>query len=217
MRHQLIPPTNKCMCVQIIPNWHERNKTAIAVSVIYNSGADRRTIKTCANSTKSKQASSSQQRSMQREVCHKDPIPSNVRHGTNNQHIHRLPALPHECRQNSERWHDINLHLWRCHCAQGTKCTHHMQGRTHPHRHWRQARTVLYPIGSTTRTMVTTLPIEESANSTVTSKQRLWSPFNGASGKMDVCSMRIPSQVHMAESNQSKKLCWVAGTNQAQR
>ena len=89
--------------------------------------------------------------------------------------LHKLSNIT---RQDSGQWHDIHLHSQRCHHAQRAKCSHNLQGKTHFRRRLRQAWKVPYPISATTQTTVTTLPIEESMNSTSTSKQRLRSLIN---------------------------------------
>ena len=89
-----------------------------------------------------------------------------------------------------------------------------MQEQIDTHRVQRPRQTIPNPIGTAKRPMKAAYTNKKSSQEIATSKQRLRSFIYRASNQMNACSGKIPSQVHMAQSGQSRRLQRMATCNQ---
>ncbi len=64
--------------------------------------------------------------------------------------------------------------------------------------------------------MVTMHTLKESKADATTSQQRLWSTIYEVRNQVDVCSVRIPSEIDLAQSNQGRELHCMATLHRAQ-
>ncbi len=66
-------------------------------------------------------------------------------------------------------------------------------------------------------TIATVTSFQTSAESTQTGQQCLRSPINQTSNQMDARRMWLPRKINMAQSHQSRQVCWLANAKLTQR
>jgi hypothetical protein len=74
-------------------------------------------------------------------------------------------------------------------------------------------RTIPHTTSATERTLASTETLNKSQANTTNSQQRLQPAVHQTGNKMNARSMRIPSKINVAQSNQSSKLHWMANAN----